>query len=69
MRDPDGFWVAEYAGVYGVAVNTKLLKEAGLPMPRNWVDLIKPIYKGHIAIAAPNKSARRLALDLFISSG
>ena len=62
MRDPDGFWVAEYAGVYGMAVNTKLLKEAGLPMPKDWADLINPIYKGHIAIAAPNKSGTGLVI-------
>ena len=62
MRDPDGFWVYEYAGVYGMAVNTKMLKEAGLPMPRDWVDLIKPIYKGHIAIASPTKSGTGLVI-------
>lgn len=62
LRDPDGFWVAEYLGVYGMAVNTKLLKAAGLPMPKSWVDLIKPIYKGHIAIASPTKSGTGLVI-------
>ncbi len=62
QRDPDGFWIAHYAGVYGMAVNTKRLKEEGLPMPRNWVDLLKPAYKGHIAIAAPTKSGTGLVI-------
>ena len=63
QRDPDGFFVNEYAGVYGMAVNTKLLKERNLPMPKTWVDLIKPIYKGQITIASPTKSGT--GLDIF----
>lgn len=62
MRDPDGFWTAHYAGVYGMAVNTKLLKEKNLPMPQNWVDLLKPVYKGHITIASPTKSGTGLII-------
>ncbi|MCH7889295.1 MAG: extracellular solute-binding protein [Proteobacteria bacterium] len=56
FKDPDGFWVAHNATVMGLAVNIKRLKEEKLPMPTTWEDLIKPVYKGQITIAAPTKS-------------
>ena len=37
-----------YAGVLGYSVNTKVLAENGLKMPRSWEDLTKPEYKGMI---------------------
>ncbi len=45
-----------YAGVLGYSVNTKVLKEKGLPMPRSWEDLTKPIYKGMVQVASPQSS-------------
>lgn len=62
MRDPDGFWVAHNATIMGMAVNTILLKEKNLPMPTDWSDLIKPVYKGSITIAAATKSGTGLSI-------
>lgn len=62
FRDPDGFWVAHNATIMGMAVNTKLLKDKGLPMPSSWEDLIKPAYKDSITIAAPTKSGTGLSI-------
>lgn len=45
-----------YAGVLGYSVNTDVLKEKNLPMPRSWADLTKPEYKGLIQIASPQSS-------------
>ena len=45
-----------YAGVLGYSVNTKVLKEKGLPMPKSWEDLTKPIYKGLVQVASPQSS-------------
>jgi iron(III) transport system substrate-binding protein len=45
-----------YAGVLGYSVNTDLLKEKNLPMPRSWADLTKPEYKGLVQIASPQSS-------------
>ena len=56
FMDPDGFWIGHNGTVMALAVNTKLIKEKGLPMPKGWVDLIKPVYKGQITVAAPTKS-------------
>jgi len=62
FRDPDGFYMGHNATVMGMAVNTKLLKEKKLPMPTTWEDLIKPIYKGQITVAAPTKSGTGLSI-------
>ena len=45
-----------YAGVLGYSVNTEVLKEKGLPMPRSWEDLTKPEYKGMVQVASPQSS-------------
>ena len=45
-----------------MAVNTKLLEDRNLPMPKDWTDLIKPVYKGYITIAAPTKSGTGLSI-------
>ena len=45
-----------YVGVLGYSVNTDLLKEAGLAMPKCWSDLAKPEFKGKIQVASPQSS-------------
>ena len=45
-----------YAGVLGYSVNTDVLKEKNLPMPRSWEDLTKPMYKGMVQVASPQSS-------------
>ncbi|MDJ0781600.1 MAG: ABC transporter substrate-binding protein [Desulfosarcinaceae bacterium] len=45
-----------YAGVLGYSVNTEVLKEKGLPMPRSWADLTKPEFKGLVQVASPQSS-------------
>ena len=62
FRDPDGFWVAHDITVMGMAVNTKVLKEKGLPIPATWEDLINPVYKGQIVIASPTKSGTGMTI-------
>ena len=56
FKDPEGGWHGIYAGSIGWAINTKRLAEKGLPEPKVWDDLIKPEYKGEIAIAHPATS-------------
>jgi iron(III) transport system substrate-binding protein len=48
--------VGVYAGVLGYSVNTELLKEKKLTMPKSWEDLTKPEFKGLIQIASPQSS-------------
>ena len=62
FKEEDGFWHGHNATIMAMAVNTRLLKEKNLPMPTDWVDLIKPVYKGQITIAAATKSGTGLSV-------
>lgn len=56
FKDLDGFYNGHNATIMAMAVNKKLLAEKHLPVPTDWVDLIKPEYKGQVTVAAPTKS-------------
>jgi len=45
-----------YIGILGFSVNTDLLKDAKMEMPKCWDDLIKPEFKGKIQVASPQSS-------------
>ena len=36
--------------------NTRYMKANKLPEPREWADLVKPVYFGHVAISSPSRS-------------
>ncbi|MBI4842671.1 MAG: ABC transporter substrate-binding protein [candidate division NC10 bacterium] len=55
-RDPDWYWVGYYFGAIGFGSNADFLKKAGVPAPASWDDLLKPAFKGQIAIAFPYTS-------------
>ncbi len=46
LKDPDGYWWAEY---YGFLI-FEVIKGA-VPTPADWEDLLKPEYKGKVAMA------------------
>ena len=48
--------VGIYMGALGYGYNTELLAKKGLPEPKCWEDLTKPVYKGEVQIANPNSS-------------
>jgi len=45
-----------YIGILGFSVNTEILKESGLEMPKCWADLAKPEFKGKVQMASPQSS-------------
>ncbi len=47
LKDPEGYWWAEYYGVLVFEVNKDVITEN----PADWNDLLKPIYKGKVAMA------------------
>ena len=56
VNDPEGFYVGFAASGYGIMYNTRYLRANGLPAPKEWNDLKKPIYFGHVGISAPSRS-------------
>src|SRR5207253_1676890 len=46
-KDPDGYWYGDYYGVLAFEVNTAKVKT----LPADWSDLLKPDYKGQVALA------------------
>jgi len=53
-KDPDGNWMCWYTGTISFAVNTALVKN----VPHSWADLLKPEYKGMVAISDPRNAAQ-----------
>ena len=56
VNDRDGFYVGFAASGYGIMYNTRYLRANSLPAPKEWDDLKKPIYFGHVGISAPSRS-------------
>ncbi|MEE9195141.1 MAG: putative 2-aminoethylphosphonate ABC transporter substrate-binding protein [Alphaproteobacteria bacterium] len=49
-------WIGLDAYIASLCVNTIEAEKNGLPMPKSWKDLTKPIYKGHVVMPNPNSS-------------
>jgi len=56
VNDPQGFYYGQALAGYGLMWNTRYLKANKLPEPREWSDLMKPAYHGHVAISSPSRS-------------
>ena len=46
-KDADGYWYGDYYGVLAFEVNTAVVTN----VPKDWSDLLKPEYKGKVALA------------------
>jgi len=60
FKHPDGCWIAPYYGAMAFIVNTEILREKGVPIPKSWKDLLNPIYKDMIVYMDPTKSSTGL---------
>jgi len=56
INDPDGFYMGFAASGYGIMWNTRYLKAKKLPIPREWDDLKKPVYHGHVGMSSASRS-------------
>jgi len=56
INDPDGFFTGFAASGYGIMFNTRYLRANNIPAPKEWDDLKKPVYFGHVGISAPSRS-------------
>jgi phosphoglycerate transport regulatory protein PgtC len=56
VNHPGGFYLGQALAGYGLMWNTRYMKANRLPEPKEWVDLMKPVYFGHVAISSPSRS-------------
>lgn len=56
INDPEGFFYGQALAGYGLMWNTRYLKANKLPEPKQWADLAKPVYFGHVATSSPSRS-------------
>lgn len=58
VKDAEGYWYGDYYGVMAFEVNKSVVKN----IPQDWADLLKPEYKGQIALAGdPRKSSQAIS--------
>ena len=62
MKDPDGYWWAEYYG----ALVFEVIKGA-VPTPSDWEDLLDPVYKGKVAMAGDVLKSNQSVQTVFAS--
>jgi phosphoglycerate transport regulatory protein PgtC len=56
INDPKGFYRGQALAGYGLMYNTRYMQANKLPVPKEWVDLTKPVYFGHVATSSPSRS-------------
>lgn len=63
-KDPNGMWTGGYYGVMALEVNKAVVKN----VPQNWEDLLKPEYKGQVALTGDPRSSNQAAQSVFAAS-
>jgi ABC-type Fe3+ transport system substrate-binding protein len=56
LNDPKGLYYGQALAGYGIMWNTRYLQANKLPVPKEWGDLTRPEYFGHVAISSPSRS-------------
>jgi phosphoglycerate transport regulatory protein PgtC len=56
INDPQGLYLGQALAGYGLMWNTRYMAANKLPAPRQWADLMKPVYFGHVAMSSPSRS-------------
>lgn len=56
INDPDGYYKGFALSGYGMMWNERYMKAKNLPQPKEWEDLTKAIYHGHVGMSAPSRS-------------
>jgi putative spermidine/putrescine transport system substrate-binding protein len=63
-KDPNGYWTGGYYGVMAIIVNTAVVKN----VPTNWADLLKPEYKGQVALSGDPRSSNQAIQAVFAAA-
>ncbi|NYT86400.1 ABC transporter substrate-binding protein [Pollutimonas harenae] len=56
INDADGYYYGFAASGYGIMYNTRYAKANDLPPAKEWDDLKRAEYSGHVAMSAPSRS-------------
>ena len=56
INDPAGLYLGQALAGYGLMWNTRYMAANKLPAPKQWADLVKPVYFGHVAMSSPSRS-------------
>ncbi len=56
INAPDHTYLGQALAGYGLMWNTRYLSANKLPAPKQWGDLTKPVYFGHVAMSSPSRS-------------
>lgn len=56
INSPDNLYLGQALAGYGLMWNTRYMTANKLPAPKQWADLMKPIYFGHVAMSSPSRS-------------
>jgi phosphoglycerate transport regulatory protein PgtC len=56
LNHPGNMYLGQALAGYGLMWNTRYMQAHKLPVPREWADLVKPEYFGHVAISSPSRS-------------
>jgi len=60
VKDPDGYWYGDYYGVLAFEVNSSVIKN----IPQDWSDLLKPEYKGKVALGGDPRTSAMAAMTV-----
>jgi putative spermidine/putrescine transport system substrate-binding protein len=70
QKDAEGYWYGDYYGVLAFEINADIVKK----VPRDWDELLKPVYKKSVALAGDPRTSNRaiqgvLAAGLAMTKG
>lgn len=56
INAPDNLYLGQALAGYGLMWNTRYMAANKVPAPKQWADLMKPVYFGHVAMSSPSRS-------------
>lgn len=60
VKHPDGYWYGDYYGVMAFEVNKSIVTN----VPQDWEDLLKPEYKGMVALAGDPRASAQAQMSI-----
>jgi putative spermidine/putrescine transport system substrate-binding protein len=60
VKDAAGYWYGDYYGALAFEVNKDVIKDS----PKDWSDLLKPKYKGKVALAGDPRTANQAIMSV-----